>query len=176
MYVSDMSDFAVSTAESAAINLSSINFETLISEVDKLLENQFPDRKLYFKIEDEVKPITIFADIKILKESFLSIFQALSENTDATSIIINGSDNPIEGAAEIQILCSSSSLADQMVGIYRENSNNLITTLKYDRNDILLNLASAASSIRMMNGSMSLESLGAGEGNLVLLNLPSVVG
>jgi len=58
-----------------------------------------------------------------------------------------------------------------MIHLYNENISNLIEAVRYDVDDILLNLALFASMVRILNGQVKYESLGA-DGNLVSIILP----
>ncbi|MFW5701632.1 MAG: hypothetical protein ACOCX7_01650, partial [Bacteroidota bacterium] len=91
---------------------------------------------------------------------------------DSPEFKISAEENRYENTSEIQIVGPGAKIVEELIEVYKYNQNSLIDALETDTNDILLRLATAASNIRRMNGQMTLETFGHGEGNIVMISLP----
>ncbi len=121
---------------------------------------------------DESDAYRMRANREQLEGLLEEIIVAFTDGLERADIQINAQVNSFENVVEIQMLLSGNQLATSMIEIFKSsNDENLIEVLKDDCNDIVFRIASATSKIRMMNGSMIVDSLGE-EGNVVLITLP----
>lgn len=125
-----------------------------------------------FDIPPESMQARMYADKATLAKVLIDSILALTSGEDGCTITVNAQENTYEGATEIQILSDSNPLVSEMIELFKYNSDNLIDALKVDKKDVLLRLASIQSNVRRMNGSMSAESLGSEDGNLIIINMP----
>lgn len=171
-FVSDIDDVASSNVEEEVIQLSLVNIEKIVKELDSEIKK---DSELATVMDLQIlegKDATMVADYKILKSTLLEVVSALSEGLEACTVKVNAQENHYEGATELQVLTSPNKKIEELIYIYNNNLNSLIDALKYDKKDVLLRFALGASTIRMMNGSFKIESFGNNEGNVVLITLP----
>ena len=121
---------------------------------------------------DEGSPAKVISDFGLLQTALVEVFAALTGCKDETQIQISASENPYEGATEVQILTDANPAVTELVDVYRKHTNNLVDALSLDSDDVLLHFATAASCFRMLNGTMTVETFGADEGNIVQITLP----
>lgn len=171
-YVSDMVEVALADKESSFESMKNILLaDTVYDAKNILIKNTESSRSLEISFI-EGKSTQIIADKKNLTDALLLIFTALTEGKEKSDIQINATQNSYEGALEIQILSDANALVSEVIELYKRNSSNLIEALKVDKNDIILNLARASSSFKMINGSMTIDTFGAEDGNLVQISMP----
>ncbi len=72
----------------------------------------------------------------------------------------------------LQILSEPNPTVHEMIELYKQYSTNLIEALKFDKKEIVFKFAKAASKIRIINGSFSLETFGRNDQNLAIITLP----
>jgi len=97
---------------------------------------------------------------------------ALSEGLEKSELQIEIEVNDYEKVLTLQILAQPNPLVHDMIELYKQYSNNLIEALKFDKNEIVFKLAKAASKIRIINGSYSLDSFGRNDLNIAIISLP----
>ena len=175
-FVSDIDDVASASDEEESAELSLVKMKNIISESQNLLGNKFEkqeiERQVDVQLMDEGGDPGAVADKARLTETFSEIYYALSEGKDKSMIQVTAQENPYEGATEIQIFEEGNELVEGVIEVYKKNINSLIDGLKEDKKDILLRLSKASSNIRMMNGTIKVETFGGNEGNLVMITLP----
>ena len=102
----------------------------------------------------------------------LNVYYALTQNKEGMALTVNVQENQYEGLTELQIMSSENALTEEMIHVFKNNQENQIDILKFDKDDVLFSLSKAASSIRRLNGSFNAETFGGDEGNIVMINLP----
>ncbi len=168
-FAEDMGDIATETA----VDISTIQVEKIIQESAAGATQKLPKgNSLAVNITEESKKSTTVGDRNLLGRAFVQVFTALARGVDNCEIQVSATENPHEGATEIQLLTNSNSIVSDMIGVYKNNKYNLIEALRDDKNDIILSLAKAASNIRLMNGTMQVETFGPDEGNVVQITMP----
>lgn len=173
-FVSDIDDVAGGSDENASkVELSLISIDKLIGDVNKNLNTDEEDTTKYeLKLLDESQKANVVADYTILQKTFKEIAVGLSEGLDISNIQINAEENTYEGATEIQILGPSNKMVMDIIKLFNNNLSSHIESLKKDKKDIMLRFALASSNIRMMNGTMKIDTFGEKDGNIVLITLP----
>jgi PAS domain S-box-containing protein len=171
-FVSDIDDVAGGDKGDDKMELSYIQIARLLNQVKESIKNETEDaRSINFELI-EGKDAGAVADMKFLLTSIADISNCLTDGLENPTIKIIATENPFEAATELQILGPANSRADDMISIYNKNLNSLMTSLKHDKKDIILKLSLAASTIRMMNGNMKVDSLGGDDGSAVMITLP----
>ncbi len=168
-FVEDMVDVASET---------SIDISTLV--LDRIMDRTKADvasalagaNKINIVVNDEGKSATVVGDGNLLAQAFAHVFLALSEGNENSEIQVTGIENTHEGATEIQVVTGGNALVSDIIEVYKANKYKLIEALKDDRNDVMLRFAKAASLFRLMNGTMTLETFGHDDGNVVQITLP----
>ncbi len=148
------------------LNISNIFHEALV-EFKKLQ----PSKDIILKFEEGSQFATIVSDREQLRTAFTKLYSILTTNENKCTIEIQILESSSEGIAEMQLLAQPNELVGSLINIYNENINNLLDALRFDQDDILLNLALFASTIRILNGQVKLENLGS-DGILISLILP----
>lgn len=172
-FVSDMVEVAMGSKDNVSNNLETNKLDGILKEATAKLVDVLPKEKsIHVSLLDEYVIPKVIADKKLLLSAFVQVFQAISEGNLNTDIQIAATENPFEGATEIQMMTNANPAVAEMIAIYKDNTNSIIEILEKDNKDILLNLAIGASIIRMMNGTMTVETFGADEGNIVQITLP----
>lgn len=170
-FVSDIVDATIQTGGESKFYLELVEVgKTLVNTFEKLKTNKgWNNNKI--EISNESINTKAIADIGSLKIAFENCLTALAgDNNSIFTVEIQ--ENPYEGATEIQILSSANEELIELINIYKQNFNNIANYLKYDKNDFLFKISNAASIIRRINGSFSIETLSLKDGNLITIQLP----
>ncbi|MCE5304179.1 hypothetical protein LLG34_00535, partial [bacterium] len=72
---------------------------------------------------------------------------------------------------QIQIISKPNQLTSEMINLYKENQDNLIDAIRYDKDDVLFRLAASASKIHTLNGQIVYDTLGINEDNIAIITL-----
>jgi len=173
VFVSDMIEIAMQDESDTIKDLQVISLETFSSDIQKKILAEIQNLgNINIEIHRQGQNSSLLVDKSLIENAIVLICKSLCEMKSAVDLQININDNPFEGATEVQILSSANEEVTDLVELYRKNTNNLIDMLKYDKNDVLLSLAISASMFRMMNGTMTVDTFGKEEGNLVQITLP----
>jgi len=171
-FISDIDDVSSSTGETVGKDLATLKFaKSSAAAADKVIANA-KDTKITVNLMEESADVKVVANADLLEAALYEVFEGLRQGSDNVEITISATENPYEGATELQIMTNANPLVTDLIEVYKKNSNNLIEALKFDVNDIILHLSIATSNIRMMNGTMTVETFGADEGNIVQITLP----
>lgn len=168
-FVEDMVDVAAETS----VDISTLILDRIMNKTKTEVANAVSgSAKVNIMVNDEGRNSTIVGDSKLLTQAFTHVFIALSEGMDSSDIHVTGVENTHEGATEIQIITGGNILVSDIIEVYKANKYKLIEALKEDKNDVMLRFAKAASLFRLMNGTMTLETFGHEDGNVVQITLP----
>ncbi len=171
-FVSDIIDVALGN-EGAYKELSSIPINETFEQISAAIKKEVGNVKnVIIQILEDSEDITVLGDYNLILESLKSAILALTEGIETSDVSVIANSNPYEEAAEIQILTGPNKFVAEMIEVYKKNTSNIIESLKIDKNDVMLNLALANSKLHILNGTMSVETFGAEEGNLIQINLP----
>lgn len=171
-YVSDMVEVALADKEGSFESMRNVLLADTVYDAKNNMMSQVEDGRELEVTFLEGKDTQAIADKKHLTEALQLIFTALTETKEKSVLQINAVENKYEGALEIQVLSEGNSLVAEMIDVYKKESSNLIEAIKNDKNDIILNFARASSSFKMLNGSMTVDTFGAQDGNLVQISMP----
>ncbi len=173
VFVSDMIEVSMVNESGTFKDLDVIPLETFKQDIFDKAKNEIGNiGEVNIELYNQGDLSSIFADKTLIENALLLICKSLAEFKDKVDLHINITDNPREGASEIQILSSPNETVTDLVEVFKKYSNNLIDSLQFDKNDVLLSLSIAASMLRMMNGTMTVDTFGKEEGNLVQITLP----
>jgi PAS domain S-box-containing protein len=167
---SDLFDVAGFKSEGSKI-LSTLNVLNVINESLVNFQKKYPYKNLKLNVDEESKNVTVASNRDELRNAFEKLYLALMDDVETLEIQAQIIESKSEGIVEIQLLASPNEKVEKMIHLYNENISNLIEAVRYDVDDILLNLALFASMVRILNGQVKYESLGA-DGNLVSIILP----
>lgn len=167
---SDLFDVAGFGKDGSKI-LSTINVFNFFNEASVSFQRKYPHKQLKILFDEGSLNVTVVSDREELRLAFEKLFTALINGVGLIELNVQVSDSTSEGIAEIQILSTYVETVSRMMNFYNENINNLLEALRYDVDDILLNLSLFASMIRILNGQVKYESLG-NDGNMVSIILP----
>lgn len=151
--------------------LSTLNVYNLMNEALVSFQKKYPAKQVSIIFDEGSQSATVVSDREQLLNAFEKLFFALMNGVDSIELNVQISDSASEGIAEIQILATYIELVAKMISFHNENINNFIEALRFDVDDILLDLSLFASMIRMLNGHVKFDSLGA-DGNFVSIILP----
>lgn len=174
--VSDLLDAALNKQNGKTSDIKEIT-AIPYDELKKAMEIMAQEKAFkYSKIDIEINSTNqnpaLLGDPDYLMNAFSMILKSLAGVGQDTIFSISITENHLESITEISIHTSQNQLVSEMIEIYRKHRDNLIAALASDKHDIILNLATCASMIRMMNGTMHLNALGKDDGNLVQINMP----
>ncbi len=170
-FISDIDDVSGASDESKR-ELATIPFEKVLASATGDMKKAYDNRKVQIQMMEEGTSAKVISDFGLLQTALVEVFAALSGCKDETQIQISASENPYEGATEVQILTDANPAVTDLIDVYRKHTNNLVDALSLDSDDVLLHFATAASCFRMLNGTMTVETFGAEEGNIVQITLP----
>jgi PAS domain S-box-containing protein len=170
-FVSDILEVSQGSSEGSYKELSTV---TVADIVDQAIASYKDDAKFAnINIQfNEGRNTTVVVDKELISATFVELFKSLSHGDKNAEITIVASENPYEGAAEVQMETLPDTILSEMIEIYKFNKDSLIETLKVDKDDILLRMGLAVSGIRMMNGNMKVETFGPDDSNFVQITLP----
>ncbi len=170
-FVSDIVEAAASDRGSSLI--STIKFGDAIDASKSILKDHpGMNTKIEINVSDESKNAAMVADSELLSDTLFEVFRGMSRGMDKCNFEISAQENSFEGATEIQIMAEGNSMVEKVIDLYKNNKNNLIEALEHDHDDILLNFAIVDSNVRRMSGTLTIETFGNEEGNIVMINLP----
>lgn len=173
-FVSDMVDVADGTDENNS-DISTINAKSAINEVVNKFNSENDDNKVtvVYLEENQSDDAKLVVNKKLLTYALEGVINSFSKGKNKSEFQIAISENPFEGATEIQIMSDANPLVANMIQQYKNCSTNMISNLHRDKDDILLSIAIVSSNVKMMNGNMSVETFGEDEGNLIQMSLPT---
>lgn len=151
--------------------LGTVNIYNVMHEAVVNFQKKNPNRIITLKFDVGSQNVTVASEREELRLAFETLYGALINGIPSLELNVQIGESRAEGIAEIQILATPNELVAKMITLHNENLNNLIEAIRYDVDDILLNLALFGSKIRMLNGQAKFESLGA-DGNFVSVILP----
>ncbi len=166
----DLFDVAEFGKEGSKI-LSTINICNVMNEAVVNFLKKFPTKRLNLQFEEESLNVVVASDRSELRRAFEYLFIAFIYDMAEIKFQVQIIDNKAEGNVEIQLLASPNQSVSKMITLYNENLTNLIEAIRYDIDDILLNISLFASMIRILNGQTKFDTLGP-DGNYVSIILP----
>lgn len=173
-FLSDIVEVASTGEGNEKVDIQTLHVNDVFEDVKKQFSKN--NKEIGIKItnldEDPNSKPKVIADRNFLEKALNGIFNAVAQNSKELDLQVAATENPYEGATEIQMMTNGNALVSEMIGIFKSNDKNLINNLSKDKNDVMLNLAIASSLIRMMNGTMTVDTFGPEEGNVIQITLP----
>lgn len=111
------------------------------------------------------------AEERVVAEAFANLFAALTAGARSGAIELTTIINAQEQVLEVQVLAPYSLEVAEQIRVFNRSQQHLVEALAHDRDDILFRLGIAASQIRRVGGTFSVETLGQ-EGNVALITIP----
>ncbi len=167
---SDLFDVAAFGQDSSKV-LGTVNVVNTMNEALVQFQRKFPSKHIKIIYGDGSQSATVVSGRDELREAFEKFYAAFIDDAEQLELSVQIVESDIEGVAEIQILATAIESVTQMIQIHNENINNLIEALRFESDDILLNLAIFGSMIRILNGQVRFDTLGP-EGNFASIILP----
>lgn len=173
-FLSDIVEVASTSEGNEKVDIQTLHVNDVFEDVKTQFSKD--NKEIGIKItnldEDPNSKPKVIADRIFLEKALNGIFNAVAQNSKELDLQVAATENPYEGATEIQMMTNGNALVSEMIGIFKSNDKNLINNLSKDKNDVMLNLAIASSLIRMMNGTMTVDTFGPEEGNVIQITLP----
>ena len=155
-----------------SLEYSTVNIGKLLNEISTELSRGINSSAgIVIKYSNEANSINITTNLNYLKESLEDIFTALSENLNNNEISVNFELNNQENSLQLQLVSKPNPLASEMIKLYKNNQENLIETIKYDKGDVLFRLAASASRIHTLNGQIIYDLLEPNNENIAIITL-----
>ncbi|MEJ5286008.1 MAG: CHASE domain-containing protein [Bacteroidota bacterium] len=151
--------------------LGTVNVYNVMNEALVIFQKKNSDKKILLKFDEGSQSVTVASERDELRKAFETLYNALINGLQTLELQVQIAESRAEAIVEIQILASANELVSKMIVLHNENLNNLIEAVRYDVDDILLNLALFGSMIRMLNGQVKFDTLGE-DGNFVSIILP----
>ena len=171
-FVTDILDLTTDNDSDNSLPLDSYNlYETYEIAAWKFhFSPDLPD--VHIELAEESKNVKYYGNKYVVSEILLLSFAVLAANQNKKTINISATENPYENALEIQLVGEINPLFEEKLRVYKENKNEIVDSIEEDEEDILLNLAIIESDIRRINGSVTIESFGGEDGNIIMMNVP----
>ncbi len=173
-FVSDIVDATIEHGESSIEAFVNTKIKPAMNNALAEFKQSTGKSKVSINIDDSGTEPTALVNPTSLKKALVFSFKALVSDIEDASLDATIMENHYEGATEIQILGQGNSEIAELIKLYKDNSTNIIESLKFDKNDVISNIAKAASYIRRMNGTISVETFGGEEGNIIMITLQLV--
>jgi len=151
--------------------LSTINVYNVMNEAVVNFQKKVPNKKVILRFEEGSQNVTVASEREELRRAFETLYTALINGLDSLELQVQIIESKAEGVAEIQMLSSPNDAVSKMIILHNENITNLIEAVRFDVDDILLNLALFGSMIRTLNGQVKFDTLGS-DGNIISIILP----
>jgi len=173
-FISDIVDATIEHGESSIDSFVNTKMKPAMHNALAEYKQSTGNSKIGINIDDSNTNPSALVNPTSLGNALVLSFKALVSDIENATLDATIMENHYEGATEIQILGPGNSEIAELIKLYKYNSSNLIDTLKFDKNDVISNIAKAASFIRRMNGTISVETFGGDEGNIIMITLPLV--
>lgn len=173
-FVSDIVEATIDSSASSLDNFVNTKVSSVLRKAMNVVREREKIEKIECSLDESAEKAAALVNPELLKESLVHILHSLI--SDKKDVVIDATiqENHYEGATEIQLLGPGNAEVAEMITLYKENSTKIIEIIRFDKKDIINNLAKAASLIRRMNGTMTVETFGGEDGNVVMLTLPFV--
>ena len=168
-YIEGYVDTTIQSDKEKNLHIEIINVKENIEKIKQEINTEENIVNIQY---DEDNDVRLMADTNLFKETIYKLVEIFQTQKDNIEINIHAVVNTFEGAAEMQILGSPNAFVSEMIQIYKNPDDSVLQSLKYDKENIILNFAICASNIRRMQGSMVVETFGPDEENLVQITLP----
>lgn len=146
--------------------------EDSLKELQQLLSELGNDRQIQIKSEIESKGMMVLGEESTFVGCLFEICKALAPNEGQSVMQIFARANTHEKVAEIELMAPYNAVVTRLIAVYKRESNNLVEALVHDQNDVLFHIGLAISSVRRLNGTITIDSLGEGSENVCLLTIP----
>ncbi|GAB1372921.1 hypothetical protein MASR1M45_29850 [Candidatus Kapaibacterium sp.] len=170
IYVTDIDEAArLDQIQDTALSLENIKlkkaFDLALEYYNENNEIKLNDKVI--KVSEEISNSVVSGDKNSIKDVIATSLQILGAGADSVTFDINIENNPHEGAVELQILSSGNKTVCDLIEIYRKNSQNIFESLRFDTDDVLLNILKVESTMRLLRGNFKIDTFGEKDGNLI---------
>ena len=160
------------TSENKAYKeLAMINVGSMFENVKTVLKTKCPNTTINFNMPTALNETTILAENELFHHAVKEIIMSMAVGLKELNLDISVIENPLEDLTEITMVSKGNSLLAEMISIYKKYRNDLVNALEYDKNDIILNISGASSNIHILRGTLSVDTLGGEEENMVQIAL-----
>ncbi len=170
--VTDIIDVADESETKTLARIDTTSIDDAVKDIQKSFGKGDKNRTITITPKLELPDIYVVGEPTLVAGCFAEICAALAPSDGKSDIEINARVNSFEKVAEIEILAPYDETVAQLIAIYKQHGSNLVDALIYDNNDALFNIGLAISSVRRLNGTIMIDSLGEGTENVCLLTLP----
>ncbi|MCX7736858.1 MAG: CHASE domain-containing protein [Candidatus Kapabacteria bacterium] len=172
--VSDMDDYILESGSNIFEKAKLVNFEEVIQNLKKSFDSEYTQNYIHITSDDESKRAKCFVVPELLTNALFFASKSITAGEEKKIVEIFAKENQLENSTEIQLISNANGIVDEFIGLYKSNSFNAIELIEKDNNDIFLNLALASSFIRVMNGTVAVDSLGKNDIKIFSITLPYV--
>lgn len=171
--ISDMVDVAIST-EKIGFDMRNLTIGDILKAAQNLVkvDHEFKSQITLQIVEDSDKKI-IHSDFDTLVQSFALMLKALSGGNSESKIELTATANPYEKNVEIILQGEPNIEVSEKIDYYKEHQSDIISSLKDDNHDILLNMALSSSMIRTIGSTMSIDTFGRDDNNIIIVTIGS---
>lgn len=128
-FVSDIIDITIATDGQNKLDMSTVAFKDVFENVNykTSLTGELDDIKL--ELNEESGAAHFVGDKNVMSKTLLLMYKTLAKGNIETSIQVNASDNPYEGAMEIQMLGSEKQKLEKLINVYKNEKEEIIEAL-----------------------------------------------
>jgi PAS domain S-box-containing protein len=171
-FVNDIIEATLNTQTEKPVNYELVRFDKIIDNLNNELKEIYSESlNVELVVSDDSLTAKAMADGKLLVQALVEVIQSLTQNEPDSKVEMFIQENQFEKMTEVQILASENVLTDNMIALYK-GSHSIIEDLSKDNDDVLFRLASASSIIKRLNGTITIDSFGGKDGNVVMISLP----
>lgn len=146
---------------------------TLGSIAQVVESNKEVSRSIAFTFGEESDSFDLFLDSALFSRAFTDLIEACTYGLRQAQVECMVEVNSYESVVEVQMLFPHSEKVEALIKVLRDaNTETLVDILAYDEGDVLFRILEAMSKVKMVNGNLVVESLGA-EGVVSMLTLPA---
>jgi PAS domain S-box-containing protein len=169
--ISDMVDVAIST-EKVGFDMRNLSIGDIVKASHNLVKIDHDFKAdINLHIIEECDKKIVHSDFDSLVQAFALMFKALSGGSSISKIELTATVNPYENNVEIILQGQPDADVSEKIDFYKEHQNDIVSSLTEDINDIVLNLALSSSMIRTVGSTMSIDTFGRDDNNIIIVTI-----
>lgn len=169
--ITDMVDVAAGS-DQIHLQIERIDVTEVVNLAIQSILSENPDKKFNINFNDPPEGSILYADKDGMIKTLKQVFTVLSLNIELCDVTIGVTPNPYERDTEVVLQTGPNPFISEMIDMFKESSTDLISAIRFDKEDVLLNLGLSSSMIRTMGGTMNVETFGREDGNVIIMTLP----
>ncbi|MCK5741287.1 MAG: CHASE domain-containing protein [Chlorobi bacterium] len=151
--------------------LAMINVGTMLEDLKPVLKTKCPNTAIKLNMLPVLNETTILGEQKLFHQAVKEMIVAMAVGLKELNLDISVYDIPDKDMTEIKMVSKGNPLLSEMIDIYKNNQDDLVNSLEFDKNDIIFNISGASSNIHILRGTFSADTKGGEGENTIRITL-----